>query len=78
MFCYECKDFPCPGLKKIDERYRTRYHVSFIENLKCIEKNGMRKFLASERKKYRCTECCGVVSIHGGKCYDCLRDALTK
>mgnify|MGYP005859483435 CR=1 len=47
-FCYECEDFPCPGLKKIDVRYRTRYNVSSIGNLKYIEKNGVRKFLASE------------------------------
>lgn len=36
-FCYECGDFPCRRLKTLDKRYRTRYHMSMVENLEFIK-----------------------------------------
>lgn len=31
-FCYECESFPRKRLKSLDKRYRTKYHMSMIEN----------------------------------------------
>jgi len=70
-FCFECKSLPCRELELIDGRYRKKYGVSFIENLKMIEKRGVEKFLASEQKRWRCPKCGGTICIHNGKCYDC-------
>ena len=32
-FCFECENYPCKRLKALDKRYRTKYHLSMIENL---------------------------------------------
>lgn len=74
-FCYECATFPCERLKKIDERYRTNYGVSFIENLKEIKKKGVDSFLRNQEKTFACERCGGVKSIHNRKCYSC--DSIT-
>lgn len=70
-FCYECADFPCSHLEKLDEVYRERYNMSMIHNLKDIEKNGIDKFLKNQKEQYRCSVCGGVVCVHNGKCYGC-------
>jgi hypothetical protein len=58
-FCYECDDFPCRRLKALDKRYRTKYHMSQIENLDFIKKHGMERFLEKEMAKWQCPECGG-------------------
>jgi len=77
-FCYECKDFPCARLKSLDERYRTRYHMSMIENLEYIKEHGMEKFLEKEEKKWRCPGCGGRISCHNGLCLNCDLEKLKK
>jgi len=75
-FCYECKNFPCGRLKRIDKRYQTFSHMSLIENLKSIKESGMASFLKTQEKKWRCPECGGVVCCHNGICFDCGLDNL--
>jgi hypothetical protein len=70
-YCFECSDFPCSHLEKLDEIYRERYNMSMIRNLKDIKKYGMDKFLEKQQDKYRCIECGGVICVHNGKCYFC-------
>jgi hypothetical protein len=31
-FCFECPDFPCDRLKKLDDRYKSRYKMSMVDN----------------------------------------------
>jgi len=47
-----CQKFPCTRLKNLDKRYRTKYGMSMIENLKTIEKNGIGDFIRQEKKKW--------------------------
>ena len=70
-FCFECGDMPCENLDRLDRRYRTRYNMSMVANLKELKTKGMNKFLAAQRKRYRCPKCGGVICVHDGKCYDC-------
>ena len=70
-YCFECSDFPCVHLDKIDKGYRERYNMSMIENLKYIRDKGMDDFLIQQEKKYRCSECGGVICVHNGICYSC-------
>jgi hypothetical protein len=70
-FCFECSKFPCTRLKHIDKRYRTKYHVSLIENLLQIKNNGLERFLKSERAKWFCTTCGGTICVHRGFCMKC-------
>jgi catechol 2,3-dioxygenase-like lactoylglutathione lyase family enzyme len=73
-YCYECSDFPCYHLKKIDEGYRNRYHMSMIKNLKNIKNYGMKNFLKEQQSKYGCPDCCGVICVHNSKCYSCGKE----
>jgi len=69
--CYECNDMPCQNLDRLDRRYRQRYNMSMIENLKEIKEKGTEEFLRIQREKYRCPECGDVISVHDVKCYVC-------
>ncbi|RLF58080.1 MAG: hypothetical protein DRN27_06335 [Thermoplasmata archaeon] len=70
-YCYECSDFPCGQLQKLDKGYRERYAMSMIENLEYIRDNGMDDFLKQQEKKYRCPDCGGVICVHNEICYSC-------
>jgi hypothetical protein len=70
-FCFECTNFPCRRLKTIDTRYRTRYRMSFIENLNFIKENGLERFLEEQEKKWRCPKCGEMICCHNGICFKC-------
>ena len=72
-YCYECSDFPCSHLEKLDKGYRERYHMSMIENLEFIRDNGMDAFLKQQEKKYTCPTCGGVMCVHTDVCYSCKK-----
>lgn len=75
-FCFECKDYPCKMLKSLDKRYRTKYHMSMIENLEAIRERGMEQFLIQEKEKWRCPKCGGTICCHNGLCLNCQLDTL--
>ncbi|MDD5111335.1 MAG: DUF3795 domain-containing protein [Candidatus Altiarchaeota archaeon] len=70
-FCYGCDDFPCDRLKHLDKRYRTKYHMSMIENLGNIRKFGLKRFLVNEKDRWTCPECGGTICVHKGSCQSC-------
>ncbi len=73
-FCFECPDFPCTHLEKIDRRYQTTYGISFIGNLKEISDAGIGSFLQRQSELFLCRKCrTDVVSVHNNKCYRCDR-----
>ncbi|MDI9644154.1 MAG: DUF3795 domain-containing protein [Candidatus Verstraetearchaeota archaeon] len=70
-YCSECEDFPCENFRKIDEYYSGKYGVSLIENFNHIKSKGMEDFLRSERARWKCAACGGVVCVHTKRCYTC-------
>ena len=70
-FCFECENIPCSNLARLDKRYRGRYSVSMIENLKDLKEKGMKKFLETQEEKHKCPKCGDVISVHDSKCYTC-------
>lgn len=70
-FCYECDEFPCVRIKSLDTRYRTKYHMSMIENQIYIRDNGIKSFLEKEADKWRCPDCGGNICCHNGLCLSC-------
>jgi len=70
-YCYECIDFPCKLLQKLDKGYCDRFNMSMIENLENIRDNGIDNFLKKQEIKYQCPECGGVICVHNRKCYSC-------
>jgi len=75
-FCSDCPDFPCARLKSLDQRYRTKYHMSMIENLNAIKEKGMTAFLEEEQTKWQCPQCGGDICCHNGLCLSCDVDRL--
>jgi hypothetical protein len=75
-YCFECNSFPCDRLKTLDNRYKSRYRMSMIENLNFIKQHGMRNFLAEQEKRWKCPRCGEMVCCHNGVCFNCELDKL--
>lgn len=75
-FCFQCENYPCKRLKALDKRYRTKYHMSMLENLEFIKEHGVEKFLEKEKSKWRCPKCGGVICCHNGLCLSCEVEKL--
>ncbi len=71
-FCSDkCKKFPCTRLKNLDKRYRTKYGMSMLENLEFINKFGIKKFVKSEQKIWKCPKCGELLCVHRDSCLKC-------
>jgi len=66
-----CEKFPCKRLKNLDIRYRTKYSMSMLENLKNIEELGIKAFIKNEKIRWACPECDGIICVHRGFCLNC-------
>lgn len=75
-FCYECQGYPCKRLKSLDKRYRSKYHMSMIDNLEVIKEHGTEGFLKKEEERWRCPKCGAVICCHNGLCLGCNLDTL--
>jgi hypothetical protein len=60
----------------MDDRYRNKYKMSVKDNLEDINIKGIGKFIKEQYRKYSCSKCCGLISIHNRKCIKC--DTITK
>ena len=70
-FCFFCDSFPCRRLKQLDTRYRTKYEMSMLENLRKIREEGMDAFLKGQKAKWTCDLCGGLICVHRHKCLSC-------
>ena len=70
-YCCNCDSFPCASLNHLDNRYRTRYGMSMIDNLKQIKKLGIRKFIRNEKQKWACPQCSELICVHHPQCQSC-------
>ena len=70
-FCGECPAFPCRRLRQLDQRYRTKYGMSMLENLEAIQAFGIRKFIAREKAKWACPACGKILCVHRSECPHC-------
>ena len=70
-FCYDCEKYPCARLRQLDKRYRTKYNMSIIDNLRLIKDIGVDNFVQLEKIKWNCMDCGGTICVHRGYCIDC-------
>ena len=71
QFCSSCAKYPCAEILHLDDRYRTRYGVSVIENLECIQTVGVKSFVADEGTKWLCPKCGSRLCMHKPQCVNC-------
>lgn len=76
QYCCQCQAFPCKNLCALDERYRARYRMSMIDNLKVIRDQGIKKLLASQEEQWKCPGCGGTICCHNGLCFKCDKEKL--
>jgi len=77
-FCFECDVFPCARLRGMDLRYRTKYHISVIENLAAVKRDGIRIFVQQEVTRWRCPQCGNILCVHRDRCLSCGAVKITK
>jgi hypothetical protein len=71
QYCYQCDDFPCGNLERLEKRYRKKYDTSLIGNLLEIRDNGVELFIKGQLEQYNCPECGEIICLHTNKCYNC-------
>jgi hypothetical protein len=76
VFCFECDQYPCKQINRMDSRYRKNYEMSVKENLEYISEKGIENFIEEQYKKYSCSRCGGLISVHNRKCFEC--DTVTR
>ncbi len=69
--CHGCEFLPCTRLKNLDKRYRSKYGMSMLENLKTIEAEGISSFIRKEIEKWSCPECGELLCVHKPACEEC-------
>lgn len=69
--CFNCSKFPCARLRKLDERYRTKYGMSMIANLEEINAIGIDAFVKQERRRWACPQCGSLICVHRPNCLSC-------
>ena len=42
-----------------------------IENLESVRNQGIRKFIRTEKQRWTCSKCGGIVCVHRGVCFTC-------
>jgi hypothetical protein len=70
-YCYQCQAFPCDDLSGLDNRYKTLYHMSMVDNLVYLREHGMEKLLIQQMEHWRCPGCGEVICCHNGVCFNC-------
>ncbi|MDD4831949.1 MAG: DUF3795 domain-containing protein [Bacilli bacterium] len=77
-FCFECVEFPCIHIKNIDNRYKTKYNMSMIDNLNSIKNYGMINFLKNQNDTWKCKNCNEYICCHNNVCLNCNIDSIKK
>lgn len=72
-YCFACEEYPCTRIKNLDKSYKQRYKTSLIENGVFINENGIEAFLKEEKKKWTCSNCGGIISLHDRLCSKCQK-----
>lgn len=70
-YCFSCSSFPCDKLNHLDKRYRIKYGMSMLDNLECIGKLGIRRFIKNEKEKWACPGCGEIICVHKPQCLSC-------
>lgn len=73
-YCFDCAEYPCTRLRRLDARYRKKYGMSMIGNLRAIREQGIRTFVRTERERWTCRSCGGVIDVHHGRCSACGKE----
>jgi hypothetical protein len=77
-FCNKCDKYPCKRLRELDKRYKLKYNMSMLENLKNIDNLGIKKFVSNEKLKWTCSNCGNTICVHRKSCLFCNAERKTE
>lgn len=72
-FCFDCAEYPCKRIKRLEKSYQTRYGASLLANSQYVKENGPAAFMKQQKERFTCPVCGGVISIHDAECSECQR-----
>lgn len=72
-FCFDCAEYPCKQIKRLEKSYQTRYGASLLANSQYVKENGPAAFMEQQKERFTCPVCGGVISIHDAECSECQR-----
>lgn len=72
-YCFECSDYPCKLITNLEKSYNKRYQASLMENSEYMRQYGLEAFAQQQEKKYTCSKCGGIISIHDRECSEVSR-----
>lgn len=75
-YCFECSEYPCRQIKRLEKSYNTRYHASLTENSRTVKEKGIHAFPEQQKEKFTCPECGGCISVHDAECSECGRKII--
>lgn len=70
-YCFQCSLYPCKQIKNLEKSYKVRYGLSLIENSQIVKEKGIYTFMETQKEKYTCPICGGIISIHDLECSEC-------
>lgn len=70
-FCYECEEFPCTSLEKLNQRHVKDYNVNLIDNSLRLKMIGAEQWLKEQEDLWSCSNCGGSFCVMDSECYDC-------
>ncbi len=70
-YCFECEEFPCHNLERLDTLYQNKYSISLTDNLRRLKEVGVEKWLIEQKSFYTCSQCQGEICVHDAECFDC-------
>jgi hypothetical protein len=75
--CFECGEFPCGLIKRLEKSYNTRYGESLVANGVFAREKGGAAFMENARKNRAGPDGGGggVVSLHDKVCGECGKQA---
>jgi hypothetical protein len=68
--CWQCDDFPCARIKRLDQRYRRNYNLDLIQ-AGMDARHDMDSFLQAQQARFTCASCGGVIDQHHQHCSEC-------
>jgi hypothetical protein len=70
-WCFECPEFPCAPVKRLDRSYIKRYGVSLLDYSRVVCEQGLPAFMEQQAALWKCPTCGGVISLHDKTCAEC-------
>ncbi len=68
--CADCDELPCSRLTRF-QNDGMKHHLEIVDNLKSLQRVGIRDWALSEEKRWTCPHCKANLSWYDAECPDC-------